>query len=137
MSANAGSWFYTEPEHNAYLITERLNGTFWQARIIEVYWRCVNPESPFRAEGLTSQGRLELEWVPGQWVSLKVPPPVELDVEDLVRAISTRVLAMPATLSYGDSEGRKVYEWHADGGKRRWSEIQGRPEYQRPVRLKR
>src|SRR5574341_731725 len=133
MSANAATWFYQEPEHHPYLITERLNGTFWQARIVGMYWRCVKPEPPFVAQGFMGNRLLEMEWLPGQWVALKVPPGVKAD--ELVEQISTRILAMPATLTYGDPEGRKVYEWHADGGKQRWTEIQGNAGFTRPRRL--
>jgi hypothetical protein len=52
MSANAGTWFYREPEHNPYMLTERLNGTFWQERIVGVYWRCIRAEPPFWPRGL-------------------------------------------------------------------------------------
>ncbi len=135
MSANAASWFYSEPERNPYLITERLNGTFWQARIVGIYWRCVQPEPPFRAQGFTGNHTVELEWVPAEWVALKVPP--GLNADELVEYISRRILAMPASITYGDGEGRRVIEWHADGGKRRWSEIQGRAEFVQPRRLKR
>jgi hypothetical protein len=135
MSANAASWFYSEPERNAFFITERLNGTFWQARIVGLYWRCTQPEPPYRAQGFMGEHMVELEWTPGQWVALKVPPGVEAG--ELVAQISRRILAMPASITYGDTEGRKVTEWHADGGKRRWGEIQGRAEFTQPRRLKR
>jgi hypothetical protein len=134
MSANAATWFYREPEHNAYLISERLNGTFWQARIVDIYWRCTSAEPPFRAIGLTGDQQIELEWLPGKWLTMKFPAGYE-DAERISNAVSTRVLALPASLMYGDHDGRAVYEWHADGGKHRWSEIQGRPEYVHPRRL--
>ena len=53
----------------------------------------------------------------------------------LVEIISKRILGQPASLTYGDSDGRTVYEWHRDGGVERWSEIQGKPIYVHPRRL--
>jgi hypothetical protein len=143
MSANAASWFYTEPEHNQYLITERLNGTFWQARVVGVYWRVEHAEPPFRALGYAGTYVLDMEWVPGQWLALKVPAQAVQDglstgikIEELVENISKRVLAIPASISFTDPEGRRVYEWHMDGGAHRWSELQGRPGFHQPKRLK-
>jgi hypothetical protein len=133
MSANAGTWFYREPEHQPYLITERLNGTFWQARIVRVYWRCVKAEPPFRAEGYLGDRLVEMEWMPGQWLALKGPAGDELAT--LAESISQRVLSLPAALTYTDPQGRQIYEWHVDGGKRRWIELQGRPEFIHPRRL--
>jgi hypothetical protein len=143
MTSNAATWFYSEPEHNPYLIAERLNGTFWQARLVGVYWRVVNAEAPFRALGYAGKHILEMEWVPGQWLALKVPAQAIQDglatgtgTEELVENISKRVLAMPASISYGDSDGSKIYEWHMDGGAHRWSELQGKPGFMQPKRLK-
>jgi len=143
MSNNAAAWFYQEPEHNAFFITERLNGTFWQARIVGLYWRCTHPEPPFRAQGLAGKASLEMEWMPNAWLSLKVPEttlttelPEGMTVETIVESISKRILGRPAAFRYGDTEGRMVYEWHADDGKHRWGEIQGRAEFLHPVKLK-
>lgn len=133
MSTNAGSWFYREPEHRPYLISERLNGTFWQARIVGITWRCVSAEPPFRAVGYWGEHQVEMSWEAGQWLALKVPPDVE--ASSLVEAVSKRVLAMPAALTYGDSQGHQITEWRTDGGDQRWSDIQGKAGYVRPRRL--
>lgn len=139
MSTNAATWFYNEPEPNAFLITERLNATFWQARIIGMYWRTVNAEAPYRALGYAGETAMEMDWEPRHWLSLKVPAETEANglpngtkVPDLVEAISKRIIMIPLSVSYGDGQGGKIYEWHADGGKRRWSEIQGKPGYYQP-----
>jgi hypothetical protein len=136
MSTNARSWFYNEPEHNAFLIAERVNGTFWQARYMQVNWRCVQVESPFRVEGFLGDQLVAMEWIPGEWLSLiatgKADP---AQLEALVEVISKRVLGQPASLTFGDSDGHTVYEWHQDDGDKRWREIQGKPVYVRPRRL--
>lgn len=136
MSTNARSWFYNEPEHNAFLISERVNGTFWQARYMEINWRCVQVEPPFRVEGYLGCCLIAMEWVPDAWLSLIASGEADADqLATLVEIISKRVLGQPASLTYGDSDGRTVYEWHRDGGVERWSEIQGKPIYVRPRRL--
>lgn len=133
MSTTAGTWFYDEPEHNAYLITERLNATFWTARVVEIYWRCIEADPPFRAMGYMGDHTVELEWVPNDWLSLTRR--MDLCVDSVVEAISKRILAFPATLAYGQQDGTRVWEWHRDGGQKRWSEIQGHAEFLRPERL--
>jgi hypothetical protein len=133
MSANAGTWFYQEPEHNLYMLTERLNGNFWQARIVEVYWRCVRAEPPFCAQGYWGDYRLELEWLPGSWVAFKAP--AGGDALPLVEAISKRILAMRVSLTYTDAQDRQVFEWNTDGGGKRWQEIQGNAGFNKPRRL--
>jgi hypothetical protein len=136
MSANAGTWFYRQPEAEPYMVTERLNGTFWQARLVLVYWRCTSVASagsPFRAEGFMGDHQLEIEWVPNQWFKLKAPAGFKAD--DLVKAISKSILAIKASLSYGDPDGNQYFEWHTDGGKGRWKEIQGTAGFVKPRRL--
>ena len=51
MSTTAETWFTTEPENQAYLISERLNATFWQARAVDVYWKVIRTEPPYLAHG--------------------------------------------------------------------------------------
>jgi hypothetical protein len=132
MSANAATWFFREPEHEPYMITERLNGTFWQARLVEIYWRCVKADAPYKAEGYLAEQRLELEWTPGQWLMLQMPS--DLDSKNLVQTFN-RVLGRKAVLTYDDPGGHRVFEWHMDGGKARWKEIQGKAGFVKPRRL--
>jgi hypothetical protein len=132
MSANAATWFYREPEHEPYMITERLNGTFWQARLVEVYWRCVKADAPYKAEGYLTDQLLELDWLPGQWLMLRVP--AALDSKNLIQTFN-RVLGRKAVLTYHDPNGSQVHEWHMDGGKARWKEIQGKAGFVKPRRL--
>lgn len=133
MSTDATTWFYRQPEKQPYLVTERLNGTFWQARVVEVYWRCVQTEPTYRAYGYYGPHTVEMEWAPNDWLSLSAPK--EMDIRPLVEAIAQRILWRPPCLTYFTHGGHQVYEWHVDGGKRRWVEIQGRGEFVRPRRL--
>ena len=132
MSANAGTWFYREPENKPFMLTERLNGNFWQEGIVEVYWRCVRAEAPFRAQGFWRDHTLDMEWIPGEWLSLKAP--AQVDISSLVASISSRILAMQVSLTYVDAQDRQVFEWHTDGGEKRWQEIQGNAGFDKPRR---
>ena len=133
MSSNAGTWFYQEPENQPYMVTERLNSTFWGARLTDTYWKCLQTESPYQAEGYLGDHVMLLEWVPQQWLRLTAPEAVEM--ERIVRGLNERILGVGATLTYKDKEGHRIYEWHLDGGDERWSEVQGRPEFMQPKRL--
>ncbi len=133
MSANAGTWFYRQPETQPFMVTERLNGTFWQARAVEIYWRCVETGSPYRAEGFMGDTRVEMEWEPTKWLRLKAP--ADFDLKPLMTVISRKVLAIPATLTYGGADGFQYVEWHRDGGDARWAELQGKAGFVKPQRL--
>ena len=99
---------------------------------MEVYWRCVKAETPYKAEGYLGDHLLEIEWVPGQWLMLRVPAGV--DTKNLIQTFD-RVLARKATMTYGDPRGAQIFEWHVDGGKARWKEIQGKAGFVKPKRL--
>jgi hypothetical protein len=124
MSTNAWTWFFNEPENQAYLITERLNATFWQARVVNIYWHCTQDTAPFQAAGYAGDQVLGLSWQPGEWLSLRVP--TGFDEEDLVRAITHRILTVPPTLTYEQSSSQ-VYEWVLDGAQSRYAELQADP----------
>ena len=121
MSTNAWTWFFNEPENQAYLITERLNATFWQARVVNVYWRCTQDTPPFQAAGYVGDHVVELSWQPNEWLSLRVP--AGFDADDLVKAISQRILTIPPNLSY-EQGGSQAYEWVLEDGQSRLAELQ-------------
>jgi len=133
MSANAGTWFYRQPETQPIMVTERLNGTFWQARAVEIYWRCTEAGAICRAEGYQGDTQLEMEWEPERWLRLKAP--AGFDPKQLTGIISRQILAMPATLSFSDPDGNQYVEWHRDGGDSRWAEISGTAGFMKPERL--
>ncbi len=134
MSANAGSWFYNEPEGQAYLISERLNGTFWQARVYEVYWTCSKDTAPYVAEGILPSGdAIKLEWEAGKWLAITAPESDRL--EKIIGLIAERVLMMAPTVTYVEADGKRGYEWHLAGGQERWGKIQGVARYSQLQRL--
>lgn len=133
MSSNASKWFFEQPENKPFFVTERINGTFWNARIVDIYWRCTRAEAPLQAEGYGDHLVFHLEWEPGQWLKLS-----GLDTEaltDLADAMNRRIMGFSAAFTYEDYDGNRVYEWHRDGGNDRWGDLQGRAEFVRPTRL--
>ena len=121
MSTNAWTWFFNEPEHEPYLITERLNGTFWQARVVDIYWRCTQATSPYQATGYAGEHAIGIAWEPNAWLSLRVP--AGFDADDLVKAITQRILTVPPVLTY-EQNGSHVYEWVLEGGQSRYAELE-------------
>jgi hypothetical protein len=132
MAATARTWFYTMPESSPYLLQERVNGTVWMNRLTEVYFVTERAEAPFQMRGEWRGQTLVIAWHPEQWFRLTG----ERETPDVVAAFSN-ILRLPAALTYTDSDGKIITEWHRDGGEARWREIQGNPTYQNPERLKR
>ncbi len=133
MSTNARSWFYEEPEHVPYAVVERLNGTFWQARVTQLlFTECTQAEPPFKVRGFWRDEPLELEWVPNQWLTLRSAADLSALSAQLVR-----IVGFGPELCYDEGENLHVYEWHrAEAeGQARWRAIQGKPEFRHPERL--
>ncbi|MGF1506527.1 MAG: hypothetical protein ACFB51_15555 [Anaerolineae bacterium] len=122
---NASTWFYTQPEPIPYLIAERINNTFWSARIVDVYWQCTRAEAPYQCVGDLHGDAIRMEWEPGEWLLLAGPETEAF--HQIMDGISQRVLARPAAVTYRNRQGQQVYEWHAAAGSRRWNELQGDP----------
>ena len=51
--------------------------------------------------------------------------------------VMRQILKMRPALTYQDTDGMFVVEWHTDGGEGRWREVQGQPQYQSLRRLRR
>ncbi len=133
MSTNARTWFFEEPEHNAYAIVERLNGTFWQARMGQILvTACSQAEPPFKCRGQWRDEPFELEWQPREWLALRGPT----EMAELIPQMS-RILGFKPAFRYMDAEDWRVYEWHRDAanGQTRWHAIQGMPAFKHPERL--
>jgi hypothetical protein len=130
MSANASTWFYTEPEHDAYLIGERVNHSIWAARMSFLYLDCVSAEPPFRMVGEWEGAPIEIEWEPNKSFALRT----HKESPELRRGFSQVLGISPPSLAYQDMDDAYVTEWHTDGGDARWREIQGKPKFRQPKR---
>jgi hypothetical protein len=130
MTTTARTWFFARPEANAYAIAERVRTTFWDARVGNIWLDVVRAESPHLMRGHNRGADVEMEWEAGRWLYLRTRP----GQPELVRRVSF-ILGFKPALSYEGADGWSVWEWHTDGGDRRWQAIQGVPAYGHPVRL--
>jgi hypothetical protein len=124
MSANARTWFYTEPERKAYFIEERVNQNLWANRLVDIYLDCVHAEPPFRMEGLWQGMNVSLEWEPNTWLRLTA----EREEITLVKAIAQTLQLSPA-FSYSEEGGHFVAEWWRDGGEKAYEQVKGNPKF--------
>lgn len=133
MATNASTWFYREPEHQAYLIEERVNHTFWNNRMTAVYLDCTRAEPPFRMEGEWRGHRVALEWMPNDYLTLTANPGEDTTL--LLVGIK-EILGFPPTVSYLDAGGHFVAQWYVKDVEQRISDIQGNPNYRQIKRYK-
>lgn len=133
MATNASTWFYSEPEHSAFLIEERVNHTFWQNRIMGLTLTCSNVEPPFAMSGVWRDMPLEISWVPKSYFTLTAAP--STDTDHLIVGLK-EILGFNPTISYIDTAGKLVAEWHVKEVAERIQEIQGNPNYRQIKRYK-
>lgn len=132
MATNASTWFFSEPEHNAYYLEERVNHTFWSNRIADVSFDCTNAEPPFQVVGNWRDMLVTLEWKPKTYLTLKVAQPTDL-AATMIAGVQ-EILGFPPTISYVDPDGRLIAEWHAVEVSERIQEIQGNPNFRQVKR---
>ncbi len=130
MAATAASWFYRTPENNAYLLAERVNGTFWDNRYGGVLLTVVKADAPFVMQGVYLGSEVRMEWEPTKWLRLATNPPAPSLVEGVAN-----ILRRKPTLSFDDANGESVVEWWLEGADKRWAELQGKAAFMAPLRL--
>jgi hypothetical protein len=130
MAATAASWFYRTPEKNAYLLAERVNGTFWDMRFGGVLFNVVRAEPPFLLHGTYLGSDVRMEWVPNQWMRLATNPAAPTLVDGLANIIRRK-----PNLRYDEAGGETVWEWWLEGVDKRWQELQGKAAFGTPIRL--
>ncbi|MBI3763494.1 MAG: hypothetical protein HY260_16735 [Chloroflexi bacterium] len=130
MTTSARTWFYARPEGRAYDIAERVRTTLWDARIGSIWLDVVRAESPYLMRGHYNGAEVEIEWEVGRCLTLRIKP----EEPHLAKSVGF-VLGFKPALRYEDVDGNGVWEWHTDGGDKRWQAIQGIPAYQHPRRL--
>ena len=133
MATNASTWFFKEPEHNAYLIEERVNHTFWSNRVTDVSFDCIRAEPPFQVVGQWRSMPVELEWEPRSYLTLKTQPGD--NSHQMIVGIK-EILGFNPAISYVDPDGQLIAEWHANEAGGRIQEIQGNPNYRSITRYK-
>jgi hypothetical protein len=130
MTTNASTWFYRAPEKIPYYISERVNSTFWEARLGGVYLDVERAESPFLMKGNYNGTPISLEWEPAKWLRLSTSPASPA----LANGVNN-ILRRRADLSYENEEGETIWEWRLQDADKRWQQIQGKPAFRNPMRL--
>lgn len=130
MTTSAATWFYRAPEKVPYLVSERVNTTFWDARIAGVCLRAESVAGPYVLKGTYNGGLITMEWQPNEWLRLTTFPAAPALANG-----TALVLRRKPFLSYEGPEGEMVWEWWIAGGDKRWHEMQGKPAYRNPMRL--
>lgn len=132
MATTARKWFYSTPEPRPYYIEERVNHTLWNNRLQSVWMSCTQAENPIKLEGNMNGMPMFMEFVPGQYLTLKMGE----ERKEIVGTMRQILLGLKPTFTYQDTEGLFVVEFHTDGGEARWKEIQGNPAFQGLRRMK-
>jgi hypothetical protein len=134
MATNASTWFYNEPEHERYLIEERVNHTFWNNRVTALTLHCTSTEPPFRLEGEWRGLPVAIEWVPKESFTLIIEGSGD-ETEELIRGVKEILGFIPA-ISYVNSAGTITAEWHVTGGEDRARQIESNSSYKKIKRYK-
>ncbi|NWF70544.1 MAG: hypothetical protein HXY40_15760 [Chloroflexi bacterium] len=131
MATSSRTWFYSTPEPRPYYIEERVNHTLWKHRLQGLFMSCTQANVPIRMEGKWNDIPVMFQWKPGDYFILRSGK----EVKELIGVLRQILMLRPA-LAYEDPDGMHVVEWHTDGGKKRWQDMQGNPQYQGLRRLR-
>jgi hypothetical protein len=131
MSTNARSWFYSTPEPRPFYIEERVNQTLWRNRLQTLYMTCTKASAPYQMEGTWQGIPVTFEWQPGKYFILRLGQQSNEFI-----GVMRQILMMRPALSYEDSEGFYVVEWHTDGGAQRYQQLSSASEYQSLLALR-
>jgi hypothetical protein len=133
MTTTAATWFYQAPEKRPYFVAERVRTSFWDQRVFGLWLDTVSVESPVAMEGTHNGNPVKLAWEPGHWFRLAT----KTEDPGLAGSVSN-LLRLKPVLRYTDLEGFAIWEWwvKAEDGERRWQEVQGKPAFGSPRRLK-
>ena len=130
MTTTSLTWFYHKPEKNAYALAERVRTTLWEARLGDIWLDTVQAESPHLMRGRYEGAQIEMEWEAGKWLALRARPAAPVLANSMAN-----ILRFKPAMTYENAEGWTVWEWHLDGGDKRWQAIQGIPSFKQPQRL--
>ena len=130
MAPTVASWFYVDPGGSSHVIAERVRQSLWDAGLFALWLDVARDESPYCMTGNYMGDPVDMEWVPGHWLSLR-----SVSVTASVAALLVRALALSPSWRYVDKEGYDVWEWYLVDRGARWRQIAGNPEYQNPELL--
>jgi len=130
MTTTAATWFYRVPENQPYLLAERVNSTFWEARLGGVWLNVEKSSPPFSMAGSYNGAEVKLEWDPNKWMRLQTTPASP----GLAKGLDN-ILHRKADFRYETPDGQTVWEWWIANADKRWQELQGKPAFRSPARL--
>jgi hypothetical protein len=131
MATDSRTWFYTTPAPRPYFIEERVNHTLWKNRLQGLSMTCTQAANPVKMEGVWNGMPVFFEFQPGKYFILRTGR----EVKELIGVVRQMLMIRPAFM-YTDAEGMSVVEWHTDGGKDRFQQLESGMGYQGLRRLR-
>lgn len=116
MSA-AQYWFETTPGTNTFDIGEHVRQSFWRYGLGSAWFTATSATAPYRAEARWNDLTFSFEWVPNQYITLRMPH-YDKAVEDAF----SMVLGFKPTFRYADGDDNLV-EWRKTERAARWNEL--------------
>jgi hypothetical protein len=113
-------WFTKELPPTRHGIENAVRLSFWAAGFGNMWFTCIETEPPYKCAGLwRSTESLSLEWVPKQYLLVKMKQPDQgaLDAFE-------RVLGHKAFAAYRDEKGDVVAEWRVHDSDERYAELE-------------
>lgn len=116
MSA-AQYWFETTPGTNTFDITEHIRQSFWRYGLGTAWFKATRASAPYAAEARWNDLRFSFEWVPQQYLILRLP-----HAEKTVENAFSLVLGFKPLFRYSDGDDN-VVEWRVADRAARWNEL--------------
>lgn len=102
-------WFYTDEPNSKFVIQEHLRQEYWRVGPAQMWIEATQATPPFKAVGYWHDLNFELEWMPRDYVLLRLDRPEP----ELNRATTLQLGFKPAR-EY-DEVGKHIVEWRLHG----------------------
>lgn len=112
------TWFFKQYPPARSVIENDLRLTFWQAGLVAMWFTCAKETAPFECHGFWSAETFTLEWMPREYLLLKMRAPNK----DLLAAFE-RVLKHKALAAYRRDD-TVIVEWRVPNADARLAELQ-------------
>ncbi len=113
-------WFTKELPPSRHGIENAVRLSFWAAGFGDLWVTCVQPESPFKCQGLWSSTEpLTLEWVPKEYLIVRMKQPNQAALDAFQRVMGHRAFA-----AYRDQNGDVVIEWRVRDLDARYTDLE-------------
>jgi hypothetical protein len=113
-------WFTKELPPTRHGIENAVRLSFWAAGFGDMWFTCTETEPPYKCQGLwRSTEPLSLEWVPKQYILVKMKQPDQDALDAFERVIGHKAFA-----AYRDENGDVVAEWRVQDSTERFAELE-------------